>query len=83
MGGEEDSNFKTTKKKKAFLSLHAIFWNSAFSWIHLFLSPLLFASLLSSAICKGSSDNHCLFAFLFLWDDFGHCLLYNVTNLLP
>ena len=48
--------------KKAFLSLLAIFWNSAFSWVYLSLSLLLFASLLPSAICKASSDNH--FAFL-------------------
>ena len=32
------------------------------SWVCLSLSPLLFTSLLSSAICKVSSDNH--FAFL-------------------
>ena len=48
--------------KKAFLSLLAILWNSAFSWVYLSLSSLPFASLLSSAICKASSDN--LFAFL-------------------
>ena len=47
---------------KAFLSLLAVLWNSAFSWVYLSLSPLPFASLLSSAICKTSSDNH--FAFL-------------------
>ena len=35
---------------------------SAFTWVNLSLSPLLFASLLSSVICKASSDNH--FAFL-------------------
>ena len=47
--------------KKAFLSLLAVLCNSAFSWVHLSLSPLLFTSLLSS-ICKASSENH--FAFL-------------------
>ena len=36
--------------------------NSAFSWLYISLSPLLFTSLLSSTICKDSSDNH--FAFL-------------------
>ena len=46
--------------KKAFLSL-AIFWNSAFSWVYFPIPHLPFASLLSSAICKASSDNH--FAF--------------------
>ena len=48
--------------KKAFLSLLAILWNFAFTWVYLSLSPLLFASLLFSAICKASSDSH--FAFL-------------------
>ena len=47
--------------KKTFLSLLAILWNSAFSWVYISLSPLLFTSLLSSAICKASCDNH--FAF--------------------
>ena len=48
--------------KKAFLSLLAILWNSTFSQVYLSFSPFLFTSLLSSAICKASSDNH--FAFL-------------------
>ena len=47
---------------KAFLSLLAILWNSAFKWVYHSFSPLLFASLLFIAICKSSSDNH--FAFL-------------------
>ena len=65
------------------LSLLAILWNSAFSWVHLSLSPLLFASLLSSAICKASSNNRFGFLRLFLWDGFDHCLLCSVTNLCP
>ena len=44
--------------KKAFLSLLAIFCNSAFSWVYLSLSLLPLASLLFSVICKASSDNH-------------------------
>ena len=48
--------------KKAFLFLLATLWNSAFSWEYLSPSPLLLASLLFSAICKASPDNH--FAFL-------------------
>ena len=44
------------------LSLAAIIWNSAFRWVYLSLSSFAFASLLSSAICKASPDNH--FAFL-------------------
>jgi len=47
--------------KKALLFLLAIFLNSAFTWIYLSLSPVPFASHLSSAIDKASSDNH--FAF--------------------
>ena len=35
-----------------------VLWNSAFSWVYLSLSPLLFIFLLSSAICKSFSDNH-------------------------
>ena len=35
--------------KKAFLSLLAILWSSAFSWVYLTLSPLPFASILFSA----------------------------------
>ena len=49
--------------KKAFLSLLAILWNSAYRWVYLSLSPLPFASLFS-AVCKSFSDNH--FAFLHL-----------------
>ena len=40
----------------------AILWNSAFRCLYLSFSPLLFASLLFTAICKASSDSH--FAFL-------------------
>ena len=58
--------------KKAFLPLLAILWNSVFSWVYLFLSPLLFTSLLASGECKASSDNH--FAFL-LYILFGMVLL--------
>ena len=53
---------------KAFLSLLAILWKSAFKWVYLSCSPLLFTSLLFSAICKASSDNHFAFLqFFFLW----------------
>ena len=48
--------------RKAFLSLLAILWNSAFKCVYLSFSPLLFTSLLFTAICKASSDSH--FAFL-------------------
>jgi len=48
--------------RKAFLSLLAILWNSAFKWVYLSFSPLPLASLLYITICKALSDNH--FAFL-------------------
>ena len=48
--------------RKAFLSLLALLWNSAFKQVYLSFSPLPFASLPFSAICKASSDSH--FAFL-------------------
>ena len=48
--------------RKAFLSLLAILWTSTFKWVYLSFSPLPFASLLFTAICKASSDSH--FAFL-------------------
>ena len=47
---------------EAFLSLLAVFWNSAFRWVYLSFSPLPFTSFLSSAICQASSDSH--FSFL-------------------
>ena len=48
--------------RKAFLSLLAILWNTAFKWVYLSFSPLLFASLLFTVIFKTSSDSY--FAFL-------------------
>ena len=57
----------TGQVRKAFLSLLAILWNSAFGWVYLFVSPLPFTSLLFSAICKASSDNYfALLHFFFL-----------------
>ena len=48
--------------RMAFLSPLAFLWNSAFKWEYISFSPLPFTSLLFTAICKASSDNH--FAFL-------------------
>ena len=70
--------------RKAFSSLLAILWNSAFKWVYLSFSPLPLATLLFSPIYKASSGNHfAFFAFRFLGDGLDHCLLYNVTNLHP
>ena len=53
--------------RKAFLSLLAILWYSAFKWIYLSFSPLPLPSLLCTAIYKASSDNHfAIFHFFFL-----------------
>ena len=52
---------------QTFLFLLAILWNSAFKWVYLSFSPLPFASLLFSAICKAYSDNQIAFLnFFFL-----------------
>ena len=50
---------------KAFLISPCYSLDSAFSWVYLSLSPLIFDSLLFSAICKASSEPLCLLAFLF------------------
>ena len=68
--------------REAFSSILAVLWNSAFRWVDLSFSSLSLASLLFSAICKASSDNHfAFFAFPFPGDGLDHCLLYNVPNL--
>ena len=61
------SSFMHCLLKKAFLSLHAVIWKPTFSWIYLSLSPLLFPSLLSLAICKVSSDNYLAFLLSFFF----------------
>ena len=43
---------------EGFLSLLAILWNSAFRWVYFSLSPLPFASLLFSTICKAPLTSH-------------------------
>ena len=56
--------------REAFLSLLSILWNSAFRWVYLSFSPLPFASLLFSAICKVPSDSHFAFLHFFSWQWF-------------
>ena len=51
--------------RKAFLFLFAVLWNSAFKWVYLSFSLLLFASLLFSAISKASSNSHLAFLHFF------------------
>ena len=52
--------------RKVFFSLLAILWNSAFKWVYFSFYPLPLASLLFSAICIASSDNHFAFLHFFL-----------------
>ena len=53
--------------EEGILSLLGILWNSAIKWVYLSFSPLLFASLLFTAICKASSGSHFAFwCFFFL-----------------
>ena len=65
--------------KKAFLFLLAILWNSEFRWVHLSFSPLPFASLLFSVICKPPQPFY-LLAFLLTWGWFWS-LLWVMTSL--
>ena len=51
--------------EEGFLSLLALLWNSAFKWEYISFSPLLFTSLLFTAICKASSDSHLAFLHFF------------------
>ena len=69
--------------RKAFSSLLALLWNSAFRW---YIFPFLLCLLLlffSQLFVSPPRKPFCLFAFLFLRDDLDHCLLYNVTSLHP
>ena len=70
--------------EEGFLISPCYYLDSAFKWEYLSFSPLVFTSLLFTAICKTSLDSHfAFFAFLFLGDGLDPCLLYNVTNLCP
>ena len=53
--------------EEGFLISPSLLWNSAFKWVYLYFSPLLFTSRLFIAICKASSDSHLLFCISFPW----------------
>ena len=53
--------------RKAFLSLLAILWNSAFKWEYLSFSPLLFTSLCFTAICRPPQTTILPFCVSFPW----------------
>ena len=68
--------------RKAFFSLLAMLWNSAFRCLYLSFSPLPLAAFLS--YLQGLFRQlFCLFAFLYLGKGFNHHLLYSVTNVHP
>ena len=56
--------------EEGFLSLLAILWNFAFRCLYLSFSPLLFTSLLFTAIVWPPRQPFCFFTFLFLGEDF-------------
>ena len=53
--------------RKAFLSLLAVLWNSAFKWVYLSFSHLPFTSLLFPAICKPPQTTILPFCISFSW----------------
>ena len=53
--------------EEVFLISPCILWNSAFKWVYLSSSPLLFTCLLFTAICKASSDSHFAILLTFPW----------------
>ena len=52
--------------RKGFLPLLAILWNSAFIWVYLSFSPVLFAYLLSTAIYEALLSHFDFLHFFFL-----------------
>ena len=69
--------------RKAFLSLLAILWNSAFRWACFLFSFAFHISCFLSYLYGLLRQQFCLFSFLFLGNGLYHCLLYNFTNLHP
>ena len=69
--------------KEAFLSLLAILWNSAFSWIYLSLSPLLLLFFFSQLFVRPPQTSTLPSGISFLGMVSVHHLLYNGTNLCP
>ena len=61
----------------------AILWNPAFKWVYLSFCPLLFISLLFTAILGPLQTAIFLFCISFLGDGLDPCLLYSVMNLCP
>ena len=69
--------------RKAFLSLLAVLWNSAFRWIYIFFSFLLCLLLLffSQLFVRSPQTPILLFCISFSWEWFWSHVLCNVLNL--
>ena len=61
------SNFSHWSLRKGFLPLLAILWNSAFKWVYLSFSALLFASLFSQLFVRPCQTTILLFCLSFSW----------------
>ena len=62
------NTLRSYKLTKAFLSLLAILWNSAFKWAYLSFSPLLFTSLLLQLFVRPPQTTILLFCISFPWE---------------
>ena len=69
--------------RKAFLSLLAILWHSAFKWDYLSFPPSLSVSLLSQLFVRPPQTAILLFSISFPWGWSWSLPLYNVMNLCP
>ena len=67
--------------RKAFLSLLAVLWDSAFKWVYLSFSPLPFISLFTAYV-RPLQTTILPFCISFSWGWFWSLLLY-ITNLCP
>ena len=71
--------------RKAFLSLLALLWNSAFKWVYFSFSPLPSTYFFSCLQGLLREDKNAILPFCISssWDAFDHRFLYSVTNLHP
>ena len=69
--------------RKAFSSLLAILWYSAFRWVYLSFYLLLLLLFFSQLFVRPPQTTILHFYISFSWDGLDHCLLYNTMNLHP
>ena len=60
-----------------------LLWNSAFKWVYLSFSPLLWLVFFSQLYVRPSKTVILLFCISFLGDGLDPCLLYSVMNFRP